>query len=608
MKYLKSFIAVSLTTVFLLASQSALADDLQQDHKSFNLNTTNSSLVKEFDSYVIIDGNTHEELWNAPFVATKPGNPIRFFLSINVADRIGKDLSFDKQYYTSTDFFQNMTKVDQLPPEISFYWNKTLQSDIPDFPILINHLWSSPPVYLDKSHVIQAFTQKSEQGKYSVTTALCKISDGKLIALKLGNFHTIEKNSPRGLYEPYIAKWNNKFYMTCRAEDKHGYLLVSDDGLNWGDPIPWTWDIGEEIPMDQTMTKFVVHSDGLLLCYTRIRDDNAETFRHRAPLHIADFDPATLRLKKDSEYIIVPNKGMPVGNFWVWPVNQQESCVVTAEWPRDKQRAEQNINGDIWLCRIKWQNPNTLLTKDGRDVASTKIPSITKPGMLFSFDDRNMLNWEKQIPLFQKYGAHVTFFVDRFDTLTPEQIEALKSLQKAGHAIGCHGLRHKKAIDYYKQFGIQAFLSQEIDPAIQIMNEHGFEPTSYAYPNSKNDEMTDSALLKVFRHLRSGSHGSNKPLAENDDIFVKIEDVAEAGTLYGGSCHPHSIDDDIVKQTIAAMERAKRNGEIFTLYAHDIRQPTTEKTGNYIAIEPLEMILAHAQKIGLEFYTFDDLP
>lgn len=238
-------------------------------------------------------------------------------------------------------------------------------------------------------------------------------------------------------------------------------------------------------------------------------------------------------------------------------------------------------------------------------------PQITKPGLVLSFDDRHMLNWEKQIPLFKKYHACVTFFVDSFDKLTPEHIKALKNLKQAGHAIGCHGLRHRKAVEYYQQFGIDKYLSVEIYPAIKAMKEHGFEPTCFAYPSSRNDEKTDAALLDIFRHLRSGSHVHrkvNKSLAENDDLFVNVSDIAKTGRLYGTGCQPHTINDDILTQTIVAMERAKKNGDILTLYAHDIRQSGTKGAKHYIAIEPLEQILAFAHKIGLQFYTFDDLP
>ena len=38
-----------------------------------------------------------------------------------------------------------------------------------------------------------------------------------------------------------------------------------------------------------------------------------------------------------------------------------KSYVVTAEWPRDGREE----NGDIWLCKIKWKNPNKIMTVNG---------------------------------------------------------------------------------------------------------------------------------------------------------------------------------------------------------------------------------------------------
>jgi len=71
------------------------------------------------------------------------------------------------------------------------------------------------------------------------------------------------------------------------------------------------------IPMHTTMTKLLSHSDGLLLVYTRIREDNRDVFRSRAPLRCADVDPGTLSLRRSTERILIPNNGLPVGNFWV---------------------------------------------------------------------------------------------------------------------------------------------------------------------------------------------------------------------------------------------------------------------------------------------------
>ena len=240
-------------------------------------------------------------------------------------------------------------------------------------------------------------------------------------------------------------------------------------------------------------------------------------------------------------------------------------------------------------------------------VDSTHTTRITKPGVLLTFDDCNMINWEKQIPLFKKYGAHVTFFIDKFDKLSPEQIKALKNLEQAGHAIGCHGLRHRRAVEYYKEFGMAKYIEDEIIPAIDIMKDNGFFPTCFAYPMSNNDDSTDTTLLKYFRHLRSGSNLKNQGLVHNNKIFIKIQDIAKAGCLYGSSCQPHTLDDEILVQSYEGMDRAFKNNEIVVLYAHDIRNPETKGPKNYIAIEPLEKLLAYAQKTGLHFYTFDDL-
>ncbi len=92
-----------------------------------------------------------------------------------------------------------------------------------------------------------------------------------------------------------------------------------------------------------------------------------------------------------------------------------------------------------------------------------KIPDKEiAPGLLLTFDDRNMLHWAEQIPLFEKYDAHVTFFVDHFDELTTEQLEALQKLKNAGHAIGCHGLRHRKAVEYSEKYSIEKYITDEI--------------------------------------------------------------------------------------------------------------------------------------------------
>ncbi len=233
---------------------------------------------------------------------------------------------------------------------------------------------------------------------------------------------------------------------------------------------------------------------------------------------------------------------------------------------------------------------------------------LSAPGVLMTFDDRNMINWEKHIPLFEQYGARCTFFVDRFDTITPEQIEALKHLRKKGHTIGCHSLRHRKAAEFIVEHSMEEYLAQEIVPALDAMKQHGFEPMCFAYPNSNRNTVTDTALFAYFDYMRGGGSQSGVEMKDNSLLFTPIANVYAKMTLLGASCHPHSLDDDILKQTFAAMDRAKQNNEILVLYAHDIRENHTEGPKNYITPDALEAILKYAEEIGLKFYGFGDLP
>src|SRR5262249_51915261 len=50
--------------------------------------------------------------------------------------------------------------------------------------------------------------------------------------------------------------------------------------------------------------------------------------------------------------------------------------------------------------------------------------SFAAPGLALSFDDTSVDAWVEQIPLFQQYGARITFFVSRY----PE----FKDAQRAG--------------------------------------------------------------------------------------------------------------------------------------------------------------------------------
>ena len=230
-----------------------------------------------------------------------------------------------------------------------------------------------------------------------------------------------------------------------------------------------------------------------------------------------------------------------------------------------------------------------------------------KPGLCLTFDDRNMLHWEKQIPLFAKYNAHVTFFVDHFDELTADQLRALNELKKAGHAIGCHSMRHLRAPEYCAKNSVEKYLADEIEPAIKLMKEKGFFPTCFAYPFSDYNELTDNALLKYFRHLRTGFHVS-KGMETTERVFVKMENVEKTGRLTGVSFQPKSNDDDLIIHAQRAIDRIAKNKELLVFYAHDIRNPGEETPQVNITTDILEKIMAYAVTKKVKLYSYDELP
>jgi peptidoglycan/xylan/chitin deacetylase (PgdA/CDA1 family) len=229
------------------------------------------------------------------------------------------------------------------------------------------------------------------------------------------------------------------------------------------------------------------------------------------------------------------------------------------------------------------------------------------PGLLLTFDDHSTKNWVNFIPLFKRYGAHVTFFVDRWDKLSPEQINDLKKLKKAGHTIGCHSLRHRNMVTYSRKKSISQYITHEIMPAVKSMRKDGFTPTCFAYPSSARNIKTDAALFKKFKYLRAGS-GWGKRISEANKIFTPLNQMSSgSGLLFGTSVQPHSATDPILVEVEDAFKRCKSKNELVVFYAHDIRANNTAGPSHYITPDGLEAILKKAKIMGLPFYTFDDL-
>jgi hypothetical protein len=220
-------------------------------------------------------------------------------------------------------------------------------------------------VVLPSGDILLALTYGATKAQpRSVTSVLCSF-DGDTLAIKrTGSELTHDKG--RGLLEPSLTAWKNRFYLTLRAEDDRGYVSTSDDGLAWSPKQTWQWDDGEPLALSTTQQHWLPHSDALWLVYTRKDPSNVNVLRWRSPLWMAQVDPRTLRLLRATERVVLPlvgdgvkdpNRVAIMGNFHPVNVSPDESWVTVGEW-----QPKNGIHGDLLLARIRWAKPNALVS------------------------------------------------------------------------------------------------------------------------------------------------------------------------------------------------------------------------------------------------------
>jgi len=196
-------------------------------------------------------------------------------------------------------------------------------------------------------------------GKNSrVTVCQCSFDGYELKFLSHGTELELN-NDTRGLGEPSLTKFDGTYFMTIR-NDERGFVAKSQDGLHFEGYQPWTFDDGSELGSYNTQQHWVTHSDALFLVYTRRGADNDHVFRHRAPLFMAQVDPEALCVIRETEQILVPERGARLGNFGVTDVTPYETWVTVAEWMQPHGVEQYGSDGSVFVSKIRWNKPNRL--------------------------------------------------------------------------------------------------------------------------------------------------------------------------------------------------------------------------------------------------------
>ena len=242
------------------------------------------------------------------------------------------------------------------------------------------------------------------------------------------------------------------------------------------------------------------------------------------------------------------------------------------------------------------------------------LPSDERKGVLvLSFDDRNFNDWVKALPLFEKYGAHATFFVS--GPIDGEAVRVMKRLSEAGHSVGLHGLRHANADEAIAKKGADLYYKEEIEPQREACRVAYIPIKSFAYPNCRRSDETDALFKRRgFAHIRGGHKGvaPYDPKGEKQEGLKPIHTVDRAffpssespvrfrlDTVIAGEAY-HTDIEDILK----CIRRCAERKEMFVLTSHGI---SPNAKGISMKTEWLERILATARECGVAVLGFDEL-
>ena len=228
--------------------------------------------------------------------------------------------------------------------------------------------------------------------------------------------------------------------------------------------------------------------------------------------------------------------------------------------------------------------------------------------LALSFDDRNMADWERAFPLFEKHGASATFFICR--EIGSNEVAFARRALSMGHEVGLHGFKHRNADDAVAKLGQDGYWKEEIAPQLSAFREAGVPIHSFAYPNCRRNAATDAIFAAHgFTRVRGtpdGVTGPNphdpkgekldkwRPVATSDAVFVpaarQLTSLLIGNVIMGENYHTD------IEDIMRAMRRAGERAETLSIVSHGIRP---DAKGISMKTEWLERMLSEANACGV---------
>jgi peptidoglycan/xylan/chitin deacetylase (PgdA/CDA1 family) len=206
-------------------------------------------------------------------------------------------------------------------------------------------------------------------------------------------------------------------------------------------------------------------------------------------------------------------------------------------------------------------------------------------GILLAFDDDHHEVWERNLGLFDRYGAKVTFFVQ--GAYLPFCISALNR----GHDVGYHTLNHLNL----PKVSRDVFFEETLGP-VDAFRAEGVPLTSFAYPFGLSEPWMHEELLKSFTILRG---------------YGVTFRVYDSHAIRKGYISSKAIDNILFKQDADFEEVITLMLRTVKFIGGDTILPLTTHTISDTAdwgIKPhrLEYLLQAAGDLRLRFYRYKD--
>jgi len=228
-------------------------------------------------------------------------------------------------------------------------------------------------------------------------------------------------------------------------------------------------------------------------------------------------------------------------------------------------------------------------------ITVTAAPPGSHAGVAITFDDDYVDRWYAIRPNLTRYNAHVTFFVSNFASLSPNQINELKTLQADGNEIAFHGYNHEDAVTYLQSHTVDEYMTNEIYRGVDLMKSNGFNPVDFAIPYGSDDPRANQALEANFEHVRDTYY--------DWDETIYYQYGSHQGFIAGigmDESYGNSLTD-----IYTGISKAKTENKILIFYGHE---PVASNPGEYqTSYARLDSVLKYVSDNNLKTFTIHEI-